>query len=288
MRKDDQMSVTPPKSGPPVAAVIIIGSALLLVVAVVIVALSIGLTQGPSRPARDDAEDDEPEVTEIVLDARWGDGSALQDDDFDTVEEIVTGRLDDVGITGFELSLDDDQVHVIFDDDTEEDTLDAAAEVLDITFRADFRPVLEVILCAAGSDYTDLGPDEEVTLCDQQGAAAFVLGPSEVSGETIIGSSTYQRDDGTWGVTIVFDPVGSADLGTLTARLAENEGNTNRVGITLGGQVIESPSVSEAIMNGEVSIGGSFDEEGATALAAQLRFAAKQLELSVDSTSFAK
>jgi len=282
------MSVTPPKSGPSVAAVIIIGSALLLVIAVVIVALSVGLTQGTSRPARDDAEDDEPEVTEIVLDASWGDGSALDDDDFDTVQEIVTDRLDEADITGFELSLDDDQVHVVFDDDTDEETLDAAAEVLDITFRADFRPVLEVILCASVNDYTDLGPDEEVTFCDQEGAAAFVLGPSEVSGETIIGSSTYQRDDGTWGVTIVFNPVGSADLAALTARLAGNEGNTNRVGITLGGKVIESPSVSEAIMNGEVSIGGSFDEEGATALAAQLRFAAKQLELSVDSTSFAE
>ena len=282
------MSVTPPKSGPSVAAVIIIGSALLLVIAVVIVALSVGLTQGTSRPARDDAEDDEPEVTEIVLDASWGDGSALDDDDFDTVQEIVTDRLDEADITGFELSLDDDQVHVVFDDDTDEETLDAAAEVLDITFRADFRPVLEVILCASVNDYTDLGPDEEVTFCDQEGAAAFMLGPSEVSGETIIGSSTYQRDDGTWGVTIVFNPVGSADLAALTARLAGNEGNTNRVGITLGGKVIESPSVSEAIMNGEVSIGGSFDEEGATALAAQLRFAAKQLELSVDSTSFAE
>jgi len=282
------MSVTPPKSGPSVAAVIIIGSALLLVIAVVIVALSVGLTQGTSRPARDDAEDDEPEVTEIVLDASWGDGSALDDDDFDTVQEIVTDRLDEADITGFELSLDDDQVHVVFDDDTDEETLDTAAEVLDITFRADFRPVLEVILCASVNDYTDLGPDEEVTFCDQEGAAAFMLGPSEVSGETIIGSSTYQRDDGTWGVTIVFNPVGSADLAALTARLAGNEGNTNRVGITLGGKVIESPSVSEAIMNGEVSIGGSFDEEGATALAAQLRFAAKQLELSVDSTSFAE
>ena len=282
------MSVIPPKSGPSATVVIIIGSALLLVITVVIIALGIGLTQGSARPERDDAEDDEPEVTEIVLDARWADGSALDEDEFDTVQQIITERLDGVGVTDYELTLDDEQIHVVFDEDTEEATLDAATEVLDIAFRADFRPVLDVGVCTSDNDYTDLGPDEEVAFCDQDGDAAFVLGPSEVSGETIIGSSTYEKDDGTWGVSIVFNAAGSADLAELTAQLAENEGVTNRVAITLGGQVIESPSVTEAIMDGEVSIGGSFDEEGATTLASQLRFAAKQLELSVDSTSFAK
>lgn len=284
------MSVNPPKSGPSVTVVIVIASAVLLVLAGVIIALSISLVTPQSAPRadRDDEEEDEQtEITEIVLDATWADGSALSEDELETVEGIITSRLDNAGIVSSGITLDDDQLHVAFDDNVNEKTLDEAADLLDVTFAADFRQVLDVGMCTSDNDYTDYGPDEEVVFCDQEGETAIAMGPSELSGETIIGSSTYEKDDGTWGVTIVFNPEGSADLAALTGRLSVLEGVTNRLGITLGGQVIESPSVSEAIMNGEVSIAGSFDEEGATLLATQLRFAAKVLELSVDSTTFA-
>jgi preprotein translocase subunit SecD len=285
------MSVNPPKSGPSVAVIIAIASAVLLVLVGVIIALTVSLlsAQNSVKPDRDESDDDEdPATSEVVLDATWADGTAPEGDELDTVQDIITTRLEDAGIVSSGFYLESDQIHVTFDDNVNQKTLDNAAELLDVTFTADFRQVLDVGMCTSDNDYTDYGPDEEVVFCDQEGETAIAMAPSEISGETIIGATTFERDDGTWGVTIIFNPTGSAALATLTGRLASLEGVTNRLGITLGGVVIESPSVSEAIMNGEVSITGTFDEEAANALATQLRFAAKGLELSVDDTVFVK
>jgi len=291
VREDDLMSVNPPKSGPSVTLIIVIASAVLLVLVGVIIALTVSLlsAQSPARSDRDEADDeDEPETSEVVLDATWADGTAPEGDELDTVEDIINTRLEDAGIISSGFYVENDQIHVTFDDNVNQKTLDNAAEALDVTFTADFRQVLDVGMCTSDNDYTDYGPDEEVVFCDQAGETAIAMAPSEISGETIIGATTYERDDKTWGVTIVFNPTGTAALATLTGRLSALEGVTNRLGITLGGVVIESPSVSEAIMNGEVSITGTFDEEAANTLATQLRFAARGLELSVDDIVFVK
>lgn len=281
------MSVTPPKSGPPVAVVIAIGSALLLVMAAIIVALAFALT-AKQTVQRDDEE--EPQASEIVLDASLAGGASLSDDEFDLVEGIITSRLEALEITASDIAVDDDQIRITFDEDIDEEQLDQAADALDVTFNADFRPVLEAgFLCTDQQDHTDYGPDEEVTLCDQEAFAAFTLGPSEVSGQTIIGASTAKQTSGDyWGVTIVFNPEGANDLAEMTQRLVSAPEGQNRLVIVLDGEVIASPVVTEAIMNGEVGISGSFDEAEAEALAAQLRFASQGLSLSVDSTNFVK
>ena len=282
------MSVTPPTSGPPVAVVIVIGSALLLAVAGIIVALAISLT-ATTRPQQDDAEDDEPETTEIVLDASWADGSTLSDDEVDTVQGIITSRLDELGLVADDFSVDDEQIHVAFDDDVDEDMLEAAVDALDVSFGADFRPVLDSgFLCTDDQDHTDYGPDEEVTFCDDGGVAAFDLGPSEVSGLTIIGASIYLQDAGDyWALSILFDSAGAEDLGELTLRLSGEPEGKNRLAIVLDGEVIASPVVTEEILDGTVSLFGSFTEEDAEVLAEQLRFASRGLTLSVDSSYYA-
>lgn len=282
------MSVTPPKSGPSVVVVIVIGSALLVAVAAIIVALAISLTS-TTKPPRDDAEDDEPETTEIVLDASWADGSALSENEVSTIQDIITGRLDELGLVADDFYVDDDQIHVTFDDDVDEAALDEAADALDVSFSAEFRPVLDSgFLCTTTQDHTDYGPDEKVTFCDDGQIAAFDLGPSEVSGLTIIGASTYLQDAGDfWALSVVFDSEGSKDLGELTQRLAGEVEGKNRLAIVLDGVVISSPAVTEEILDGQVSLTGSFTEEDAEVLAEQLRFASKGLTLSVDSSYFA-
>ena len=283
------MSVTPPKSGPPVAVVIAIGSALLLAVSGVIIALAFALTSTP-KIDRDDEDESEPESSEIVLDATLASGASLSDDELTLVEEIITERLDALEITASDIAVDDDQIRITFDDDVDEDALDEAADALDVSFDADFRPVLESgFLCTSDQDHTDYGPDEEVTLCDQEEVAAFTLGPSEVNGQTIIGATPAKQTTGEyWGVSIVFNPEGANALAELTQRLVSEPEGQNRLVIVLDGEVIASPTVTEAIMDGEVGLSGSFDEAEAEELAAQLRFASKGLSLSVDSTNFVK
>ncbi len=285
------MSVTPPRSGPSVTVVIVIASALLLVMAGVIIALAIALTAAP-RPTQSQSDDDdnEPELSEIVLDASLAGGGSLDDDDLVLAEDIITTRLDAIGVSVADFTVDDDQIHLTFDDDVDEDTLDLAADALAVTFSADFRPVLEGgYLCNDQQDHTDYGPDEQIILCDDEAFEAMTLGPSEVSGQTIIGASVAKQHSGDyWGVTIVFNATGANALATMTQRLVAEPEGQNRLAIVLDGAVLASPTVTESIANGEVGISGSFDEDEAEALAQQLRFASKGLELSVDSTDFVK
>ena len=283
------MSVTPPKSGLPVAVVIIIGSALFLAMAAVIVALVISLTS-TSKPAQDDAEEEDvPESTQIVLDVGLADDASLTEEEFDLVYELITTRLDEINVTASEITLDDDQILITFDDDLDEDAFDAAADAVEITFSADFRAVLDSgFLCTTTQDHTDYGPDEPVTFCDQEDIAAFDLGPSEVSGESIIGANPAQRPNSEyWGVTLAFDVAGSSDLAAMTERLVAAPEGENRLVIALDGVVLASPTVEEAIINGQVGLSGSWTEAEAGAIAAQLRFASKGLTLSVDSTYLA-
>ena len=283
------MSVTPPKSGPSALLVIIIGSALLLAVGAVVVVLTLNLLspQSSARPEQEEADEEEVTTTELVLEATWANGDPLTDEELALAEELITSRLNGAAITGTTFSVEDDQIHIAFDEDADEDTLDEATDLLEVTYGADFRPVQDVGVCGSGNDYTDYGPDEEVVFCDVDGTA-FALGVSEVSGETIVGATTYQQKNGNWGISILFNPEGAADLAELTGRLAVIEDTVeNRLAITLNGEVIASPAVNEAIANGSVSITGTYDEAQADALAAQLRFASKGLQLRVESSQLA-
>jgi preprotein translocase subunit SecD len=282
------MTVNPPKRGPSATVVIAIGSALLLVMAGVIVALAIALTsaQNPVQAERDDEEVEQPETSEIVLDATLADGGSLSEGELEAAQAMITSRLGAMHVIASDLYVEEDQIHVTFEDDIDEDTLDLAAEALDAAFSLDFRPVLNAGMCSEGNDYTDLGPDEEVVFCDQEGYAALLLGPSELSGESLIGASTYEQEteDG-WGVNMTFNAEGAVALAALTQSLVGRDGAMDRLAFTLGGVVLESPEVTESIMDGSVSISGSMDEAQAEALAAQLRLASKGLVLSVDSTT---
>ena len=283
------MSVTPPKSGPSAAVIVVIASAALVVLVGALVAVTFALlpTSSPAS-VTEEADEEEPTRTEITLDAFWGDGSALSDDEMESTEDVIVARLDRAGIEDYDFSVVDEQIRITFDDDTDEDVIDEAALLLDLEFRLDFRPVLDVGVCGSGNDYTDYGPDKEVIFCDRAGETAIALGPSEFTGDTIVGSTTYELSTGTgWGVTMVLDSEGTAALASLTKRLLGAEGVLDRLGITLGGEVLESPEVVAAIENGKVSISGNMDEEQAEALAAELRLASKGLTLTLASVTLA-
>jgi preprotein translocase subunit SecD len=289
VREDGHMAEKPSASGPSATVVILVALGVLVVVTGVIIALTIAITstQSTARPDRDE-DDDEPQLSEIVLDATWADGSPLAGDELDVVKEIITTRLGALELSAKHITLDDDQIRVTFEDDVDEAAIDDAAAALELSFSADFRPVLETGLCTTDLDFSDNGPDEGVVVCDDEKVVAFDLGPSEVGSQTIIGATAVKQTTGEyWGVTIVFNSAGAQSLAEMTQRLVVAPEMQNRLAIVLGGELLASPTVTEAIFNGEVGLSGSFDEAEATAIAAQLRFAAKGLTLSVDSSSVA-
>lgn len=283
------MSDTPAKSGPSATVVIVVGSVLLLVLAGIIIALAATLNSS-QRAAPAQAADDEPGVSEIVLNATWADGDPL-DEDLALTEGLITGRLEDAGITGTGFAVDGDQIRITFEDDADQGTLDHAAEVLDVAFTADFRPVLELgILCGRGSDYTDKGPDTESTVCNEDDFAAYELGVSQVAGDAIVGATAQPQEgsDEYWSVSIYLNPDGTKDFAALTQQLADGGEGKNHLAIVLNGKVIAAPAVNDPIFGGQVLVTGSFDQARAESIAAQLRFASQGLVLSVDSTSLAE
>lgn len=268
------MSDTRTQWRPSVVAAIAAASVLVVVLVGLIVAVALMLTS--------------PRGSEIVLDATWGNGEPLGDA-LEKTEDVIASRLENAGITGTQFYTKDDQIHIAFGEDADEALLARAAAVLEVSFSADFRPVIEAGPCDPAVVHTDAGPDREATLCDQEGFEQLVLGPSEIAATTITdvvpvapGASTSG-----WGVEIDFDDEGTQAFASLTERLFTAGEGHNRMAIVLNGEVLTAPTVNAVISDGEVTISGTFTEEDAKALTVQLKFAVVGLVLSVDSTHLA-
>ncbi|CAN5328283.1 protein translocase subunit SecD [soil metagenome] len=131
----------------------------------------------------------------------------------------------------------------------------------------------------------ELGPDGTY-------AYKYILGPVEVSGETIADASSgliansQGVSTGTWGVFITFDAEGTEQFAAVTERLYGFDPNTdvrNRFAIVLDGRVISAPTTQGVITDGKPQISGSFTQESAKTLADQLKFGALPLSFVVQS-----
>lgn len=273
------------------ALVVILSSVVLVAIVGAVIAFTLSFNDLPgSNPDRHEPDPDDPQ-SEVVLNATWADGSELSDDELDNTWDVITGRLDLAGLESTGYYLDDHQMHVTFDDDADEVTLQRASEALTVSYEADLRPVLEATLdCDAAAVQEDIDPSEEVTLCAQDDFEQYLLGPTEIEGSTIVGVTAAEATNsqgvstGGWNVTIVFDQDGARYFANLTQRLFGAGEGHNRLAIVLNGEVLSAPTVNAAILNGEVTISGDFDEAEARDLAAQLRSASRGLELSVASS----
>ncbi|MFE5556936.1 hypothetical protein [Streptomyces sp. NPDC056544] len=100
----------------------------------------------------------------------------------------------------------------------------------------------------------------------------FALGPAAVNGSDITkaeASFDDQRNAG-WQVTLTFNDRGAKTFAELTGRLAAQQHPANQLAVVIDGTVVSHPSVSQAITGGAVVVSGSFSEQQARTLAAQL------------------
>lgn len=137
---------------------------------------------------------------------------------------------------------------------------------------------------------TNIAPaDEPLVTCDDIGAVKYILGPVEVSGETIsdathgLVTTSTGASTGQWAVNIVFNDEGTEQFAAVTTRLIALSGVQNQFAIVLDGRVISAPTTNAAITDGRPQITGSFTEESSKYLADQLKFGALPIGFQLES-----
>ncbi|MFW0775089.1 protein translocase subunit SecD [Paenarthrobacter nitroguajacolicus] len=129
-------------------------------------------------------------------------------------------------------------------------------------------------------------------------AVKYILGPVEVKGQDITGSSfdPVQGAQGSvtnsWGVTITFNSDATAKFKEVTERLnqfyvaAEAQGTNDpksQFAIVLDDKVISAPRSLAVITDGKPQITGNFTQASAKALSDQLRFGALPISFEIQS-----
>ncbi|MFC0678040.1 protein translocase subunit SecD [Lysobacter korlensis] len=121
--------------------------------------------------------------------------------------------------------------------------------------------------------------DQPLVTCEDD-TIKYLLGPVEVTGETITDATSGQVlspqgvATGVWGVYPEFNEAGTAQFRETTERLINLESPRNQFAIVLDGRVISAPISQAVITDGKPVISGSFTQESAKVLADQLKFGA--------------
>jgi preprotein translocase subunit SecD len=142
-------------------------------------------------------------------------------------------------------------------------------------------------LDAANTNVAPAG--EPLITCEVDGSFKYILGPVEVSGETISDATSglittgQGISTGQWGVFITFNEEGTQQFADVTARLFgfPQTDVRNRFAIVLDGRVISAPTTNGVITDGNPQISGSFTQESAKTLADQLKFGALPISFEV-------
>lgn len=133
--------------------------------------------------------------------------------------------------------------------------------------------------------------DEPLITCEQDGSYKYILGPVEVSGETISDASSglvpnsQGVSTGVWGVFITFNGEGTEQFAGVTERLYgyPQTDPRNRFAIVLDGWVISAPTTNAIITDGKPVISGNFTQDTSKVLADQLKFGALPISFEVQS-----
>ncbi|SEM42763.1 SecDF P1 head subdomain-containing protein [Streptacidiphilus jiangxiensis] len=145
---------------------------------------------------------------------------------------------------------------------------------------ADLQTAFDALDCVhpSSSDVAAVevaSPAAQIVACDTAAVngihTKYALGPVAVPGADVASAkASYSTQIGEWQVDLSFNSAGTSAFANVTAQLAANQSPTNEFAIVLSGTVQSSPYVSTAIPGGQAQITGSFDQAGATALAAEL------------------
>lgn len=132
--------------------------------------------------------------------------------------------------------------------------------------------------------------DEPIIACAPDGTAKYILGPVELTGDSIDDAvAAMDQTNGQWAVQLDFDGEGAEVFGAVSQRLyaigQETPGDPRSMfAFVLDGDVISAPQMNAVILDGRPSITGNFTQETAQVLADQLKFGALPLSFTVVSS----
>ena len=130
--------------------------------------------------------------------------------------------------------------------------------------------------------------DRPLITCDATGLK-YILGPVELGGE-VIDDATAQlvttqtgATTGEWAVQMDLNDDGTRTFGQISTRMYGASSPLDQFAFVLDGNVVSAPRMQGQILDGRPSITGAFTQEGAEALADQLKFGALPIGFTVQS-----
>ncbi len=142
---------------------------------------------------------------------------------------------------------------------------------------------------AAAKQTQPADPAKPMVACEPGTGMKYILGPVEVPGTDISGSSFGQTRGqqgqtlNQWAVNIEFNGEGTRTFKAVTERLFGLSGARNQFAIVLDGQVISAPTTNAVIPDGKPQITGNFTEESARGLSEQLKYGALPISFEIQS-----
>ena len=142
---------------------------------------------------------------------------------------------------------------------------------------------------AAAKETQPADPAKPMVACEPGTGMKYILGPVEVPGTDISGSSFGQTRGqqgqtlNQWAVNIEFNGEGTRTFKAVTERLFGLSGARNQFAIVLDGKVISAPTTNAVIPDGKPQITGNFTEESARGLSEQLKYGALPISFEIQS-----
>lgn len=130
--------------------------------------------------------------------------------------------------------------------------------------------------------------DRPLITCDERGMK-YILGPVELEGDVITDAVAQAETTqtgattGGWVVQITMNGKGTETFGKISTRLFGAAEPQNQFAFVLDGTVLSAPTMQGQILDGRASISGDFTQDGAKALADQLKFGALPMDFTVQS-----
>lgn len=137
-------------------------------------------------------------------------------------------------------------------------------------------------------DAREAAADRPLITCDARGMK-YILGPVELGGDVITDAKAQAETTsqgattGGWVVQITMNKKGTEVFGKISTRLFGATPPQDQFAFVLDGTVLSAPTMQGQILNGKPSISGDFTQEGAKALADQLKFGALPMDFTVQS-----
>ena len=220
------------------------------------------------------------------------DSGAPTEEQMRITRDRLRKRAAALGLEGTEVRVDGAVVSVVAPG-----RKDAQLRQMAATARLEFRPVLDPstagqndlkqaydsLTCGSKNTTTLPRPERPAVACDPDRGEKYLLGPTAISAEDI-DDATARFDSANqmaWIVGIGFTDAGTTAFAKTTGTLAEQTPPANQFAILVDGVVLSAPSVATAITGGKAEISGSFTEQSAENLAANISSGALPVKLTV-------